>query len=219
MDTSSAVRAYGFPAQIMEAEIERFGVRESFTWGPQTLWLLCGFLWLFYYLVRDIPEVNRATLLFCAGASLLALLGAAYEMRRRNRQIVLYPRGGRIGLYRGGQFQYSFDPAQMVRQSADWIGWIMVLLKLLLPMLLIMVIIGVLMFDGLKQPGPHRWQDMMLFVYAMLFTLFGFVALYRSHMGLAFFWIPNGKGKTNTPLHLHPRELRKIEDPDGMSMR
>src|SRR6185437_15405365 len=75
MDTSSAVRAYGFPAQIMEAEIERFGVRESFTWGPQTLWLLCGFLWLFYYLVRDIPEVNRATLLFCAGASLLALLG------------------------------------------------------------------------------------------------------------------------------------------------
>ena len=44
----------------------------------------------FLFLVRDIPELARNTLLFGAGASLLAALGAGYEMRRRNHQTVLY---------------------------------------------------------------------------------------------------------------------------------
>jgi hypothetical protein len=35
---------------------------------------------------------------------------------------------------------------------------------------------------------------------------------------LAFFWIPNGKGKTNIPLYLHPRELRKIEEGDARAI-
>jgi hypothetical protein len=49
----------------------------------------------------------------------------------------------------------------------------------------------------------------------MLFALFGFVAFYRSHVRLAFFWIPNGKGKTDKGLYLHPGDLHKIEDRDG----
>lgn len=55
MDTSSAIRAFDFPLQINPAEIEYLGVREAFTWGPQALWLLCGLIWIFYFLVRDIP--------------------------------------------------------------------------------------------------------------------------------------------------------------------
>jgi hypothetical protein len=176
MESSSDVRAFDFPLQINQAQIEYLGVRESFTWGPQALWLLCGLVWIFYFLVHDIPELARNTVLFGAGATLLAGLGVAYEMRRRSRQTVLYPLGGRLGLYRRNMFMYSFVPAQMLRVRLDWFGWTVVVCKLLLPMLMMMVIIGVVMFDGLKQSGPHPWQDMALFIYAMFFALFGFVA-------------------------------------------
>jgi hypothetical protein len=124
-----------------------------------------------------------------------------------------------IGLYRGNMFMYSFVPAQMLRVRLDWFGWIVVVCKLLLPMLLLMVIVGVVMFDGLKQSSPHPWQGMALFIYAMLFSLFGFVAFYRSHIRLAFFWIPTGKGKADKGLYLHPRELHKIEDRNGRAIR
>jgi hypothetical protein len=219
MESFPAARAFDFPLQINQAEIEYLGVRESFTWGPQAMWLLCGLIWIFYFLVRDIPELARNTVLFAAGATLLAALGAGYEMRRRNRQTVLYPRGGRIGLYRGNMYKYDFAPGQMRRVRLDFFGWIVVVCKLLLPMLMIMVIIGVVMFDGLKQSGPHPWQDMALFIYAMVFALFGFVAFYRSHIKLVFFWIPNGKGKADTGVYLHSRELHKIEDRDGNAIR
>jgi hypothetical protein len=36
MDFSSAIRAFDFPLQINPGEIEYLGVRESFTWGPQS---------------------------------------------------------------------------------------------------------------------------------------------------------------------------------------
>ncbi|HWH58447.1 MAG TPA: hypothetical protein VN682_12500 [Terriglobales bacterium] len=218
MECSSPVPAFDFPLQINHAEIESLGVRESFTWGPQALWLLCGLIWLFYFLVRDIPELARNTVLFGAGATLLAALGLWYEMRRRNRQAVLFPLGSRIGLYRGNIYQYSFVSAQMLRVRLDLFGWIMVVCKFLLPMLLMMVILGVVMFDGLKHSGPHPWPDVTLFIYAMLFALFGFVAFYRSHITLAFFWIPNSKGKTDRRLYLHPRELHKIEDRYGRAI-
>jgi hypothetical protein len=210
---------FDFPIQINQAEIESLSVRESFTWGPQAMWLLCGLIWFFYLLVRDIPELARNTALFGAGATLLAAIGLGYQMRRRRRQTVLYARGGRIGVYRGSTYNYSFGPAQMHRVRLDYLGWIVVVCKLLLPMVLLMVIVGVVMFDGLKQSGPHPWQDMALFIYAMLFALFGFVAFYRSHIRLAFFWIPSGKGKTDRGLYLHPSELHKIEDGDGRAIR
>lgn len=162
MDTSSAIRAFDFPLQINPAEIEYLGVREAFTWGPQALWLLCGLIWIFYSLVRDIPSLAKNTVLFAAGATLLAALGVGYEMRRRNRQTFLYPLGGRIGLYRGNMYKYSFSPAKMLRVRLDCFGWIVVVCKLLLPMLLLMIIVGVVISDGMKQSGPHPWQDMTL---------------------------------------------------------
>jgi hypothetical protein len=219
MEFLPASRAFDFPLQINHAEIEYLGVSESFTWGPQALWLLCGLIWIFYFLVRDIPDLARNALLFAAGATLLAALGLGYELKRRDRQIFLYPLGGRIGLYWANMYKYSFSPAEMLRVRLDFFGWIVVVCKLLLSMLLVMVILGVVMFDGMKQSGPHPWQDLTLFIYAMLFALFGFVAFYRSHIRLALFWIPNGNGKTERLLYLHPRELHKIEQRDGRAIR
>jgi hypothetical protein len=167
----------------------------------------------------DIPELARNTLLFAAGSTLLAALAVLYEMRRRSWRTVLYPLGGRIAVYRSNAFQYSFSRGAMVRVRLDFFGWIMVLFKLLLPMLMLMAIVGVVMYDALKHSGPQPWQGIALFVYLMLFALFGFVALYRSHIRLAFFWIPNAKGKTDKRLYLDSRELRKIEEGDGRPLR
>lgn len=219
MDSQPTIRTLDFLPQLDRAEIENRCARESFTWGPQALWLLCGLIWLFYLLVRDIPEIVRNTVLFGVGATVLGALAVWYEIRRRKRQVVLCPLRGRIGCYRGNHFQYSFSPEEMVRVRSDFFGRLIIVFKLLVPMLLLMVIVAVVMFDGLKQSHQPRLQDLAVFVYAMLFALFGFVALWRSHFKLAFFWIPNGKGKTNIPLYLHPRELRKIEDGDARAIR
>ena len=157
-------------------------------------------------------------MLFGLGATMLATLAVWYEMRRRKRQAVLCLRG-RVGFYRGNRFQYSFLTEEMVRVRRDFFERLMIVFKLLIPMFLLMVIVAVVMFDGLKQARQLQWQDFALSVYAMLFALFGFVALWRSHFKLAFFWIPNGKGKTSTPFYLHPRELRKIEEGDAQAIR
>jgi hypothetical protein len=219
MDSQLAVRTVDFSPQLDQAEIENRCARESFTWGPQALWLLCGLIWLFYLLVRDVPLLAWNTMLFGLGAAVLAALAVWYEIRRRKRQVVLCPLRGRIGCYRGNRFQYSFLLEEMVRVRPDFFGGLMIIFKLLIPMFLLVVIVAVVMFDGLKQPGVPRLQDLAVFVYAMLFALFGFIALWRSHFKLAFFWIPNGKGKTNTPVYLHPRELRKIEEGDARAIR
>ena len=219
MDSQPAVRTFDFPPHLDQAEIENRCARESFTWGPQALWLLCGLIWLFYLLVRDVPEIARNTVPFGVGATGLAALAVWYEMRRRKRQAVLCPLRGRIGCYRGNRFQYSFLPEEMVRVRPDFFGRLMIIFKLLIPMFLLMVIVAVVMFDGLKEAQRIQWQDFAVFVYAMLFALFGFVAFWRSYFKLAFFWIPNGKGKINMPLYLHPRELRKIEEGDALAIR
>ena len=153
-----------------QAEIENRCARESFTWGPQALWLLCGLIWLFCLVVRDVPELAWNTMLFGVGASLLAALAVWYEIRRRKRQVVLCPLRGRIGCYRGNRFLYSFSPEEMVRVTTDFFGRLMIVFKLLIPMFLLMVIVAVVMFDGLKQPGVPRLQDLAVFVYAMLFA-------------------------------------------------
>jgi hypothetical protein len=151
--------------------------------------------------------------------TVLAALAVWFEIPRRKRRAVLYPLRGRIGCYRGNRFQYSFLPEEMVQVRPDFFSRLLIIFKLLIPMFLLIVIVAVLMFDGLKQASQPRLQDLALFVYAMLFALFGFVALWRSHLKLAFFWIPNGKGKTNKALYLHPRELRKIEEGDAWAIR
>jgi hypothetical protein len=219
MDSQPAISTFDFSPRLDQAEIENRCARESFTWGPQAVWLLCGLIWLFYLVTRDVPELAWNTMFFGLGAAVLAVLAVWYEIQRRKRQAVLCPLRGRIGCYRGNHFQYSFLPEEMARVRSDFFGRLMIIFKLLIPMFLLMVIVAVLLFDGLKQTTQPRLQDLALFVYAMLFALFGFVAVWRSHFKLAFFWIPNGKGKTNTPLYLHPRELRKIEEGDARAIR
>ena len=110
MDSQPAVRTFDFPPRLDQAEIENRCARESFTWGPQALWLLCGLIWVFYLLVSDLPELAWNTMLFGVGATVPATLAVWYEMRRRKRQALLYPLRGRIGCYRGNRFQYSFFP-------------------------------------------------------------------------------------------------------------
>ncbi|HEY2115707.1 MAG TPA: hypothetical protein VGJ51_11480 [Candidatus Angelobacter sp.] len=217
MDSQPAVRTFDFPPRLDQAEIENRCARESFTWGPQALWLLCGLIWLFYLLARDVPELARNTVLLGVGATVLAVLGVWFDVRRRKRQAVLCPLRGRIGCYRTNEFQYSFLPEEMVRVRPDFFDRLLIF-KILVPMLLLMVIVAVVMFDGLKQPHQLRFQDFAIFVYAMLFALFGFIALFRSYFRLAFFWIPNGKGKTNMRLYLHPRELRKIQQGEARAI-
>jgi hypothetical protein len=219
MDSQPAVRTFDFPPHLDQAEIENRCARESFTWGPQTLWLLCGLIWLFYLLVRDIPELAWNTMLFGLGATVPAALAVWYDVRRRRRRVVLCPLQGRIGCYRGNRFQYSFLLREMVRMRPDFFDLLLIVFKLLIPMFLLIVIVAVVMYDGMKQAHLLRFRDIAVFFYAMLFALFGFIALVRSHFRLASFWIPNGKGKTNTSLYLHPRELRKIEEGDARAIR
>jgi hypothetical protein len=99
MDSQPAVRTFDFPPRLDQAEIENRCARESFTWGPQALWLLCGLIWVFYLLVSDLPELAWNTMLFGVGATVPATLAVWYEMRRRKRQALLYPLRGRIGCY------------------------------------------------------------------------------------------------------------------------
>jgi hypothetical protein len=64
MDSQPAIRTFEFSPQLDQAEIENRCARESFTWGPEAVWLLCGLIWLFYLLVRDVPELAWNAMLF-----------------------------------------------------------------------------------------------------------------------------------------------------------
>jgi hypothetical protein len=211
MEPYSGAGTGDFPPHLDDTEIEEHGARESFTWGPQTVWMLCGLVWLFYYYVGDVPELARNTALIGLGMTALGAIGAGYELRRRKRRVVLYAYRGRVGCYSGGVFQYSFAPEEMQRVRKDFFGWMMIVLKGLLPMLMITAGLGVVMYDGWKNASKVRLQDVWLFIYAMLCPIFGFVAILRSNFILAFYWIPNGKGKTDRPAHFLPREVQRLQ--------
>lgn len=213
MEDFSTDRIQEFPPRLGLSEAEAFGMPESFTWGPQALWLLCGLVWNFWFLVRNIPELARNTAPAVAGATLAAALGIAYDLRRRRRRSVLYSEHERIGLYRDGSLQYSFSRAEMRRVRPDFEGWVMLAKSLLLPIVALTVIVGMVMLETLRQPRPPvSWKEMSLFVCVMLFGFFGFAAFYRSFFRLAHFWVPDAKGRPNKVMYLHPRELRKLEN-------
>ena len=97
----------------------------------------------------------------------------------------------------------------MVRVRPDFFGRLLIVFKLLIPMFLLMVIVAVVMFDGLKQPGQPRLQDLALFVYAMLFALFGFVALLRSHLDWLSSGFPTAKARPTCPCICIPESCGK----------
>ncbi|MBZ5529255.1 MAG: hypothetical protein LAN71_15315 [Acidobacteriia bacterium] len=213
METSPAHRTREFPPQLDPAELDLRGAPESFTWGPPAAWLLCVLLWLFFHYLRDAPEVAQYMPLLLLGLLLLAALAAAYDLRRRKRRIVLFPLDGRIGCYREGVLQYSFAPEEMVRVRLYPFDWIMVSLKLLLPLLLLMAGTGVFLYDSLvTSPVPNPRETVLSLGFLIFFSAFGLVASVRSRAILCFFWIPSGNGKTDTPLHLHRRILSKLHD-------
>jgi hypothetical protein len=199
-----------FPAQLDASESEAHAARESFTWGPQTWWMLCALIWLFRYYVRDVPEVARSTMWIALVMTLLGVAGTVFAVRRARRRIVLYARGGQIGCYRGGVFQYSFAPDEMQRVRKDFFSRMMLVLKGLIPLLAIMAILVFVAFEAWKQSATPRAQDLALLLYAILCTIFGFAAMVRSNFILAFFWLPNGNGKTDQPAHFYQRELQKL---------
>ncbi|HXO39553.1 MAG TPA: hypothetical protein VN872_13000 [Candidatus Acidoferrum sp.] len=208
----SGVWTSNFPPHLDEAGNENHIIREAFTWGPQSIWMLCGLVWLFYYYVRDIPQLARNTALIGTAMTALSAIAGAYELRRRRRRISLYPYHERVGCYSGGVFQHSFATEEMRRVRPGFYGWMVIVLKGLLPMLMVTVGLGAVMYDAWRKSTDGHLQDMWLFVYAMLCAIFGFVAILRSNLFLVFFWIPNGKGQTDCPLHLPARELQKLDD-------
>lgn len=215
MESTSVARDHDFPPQLDDSEIANRCARESFTWGPQAWWWLTGLIWLFLFLIRDVPDVARKVLPFALGATVLAGLAVWYEMRKHKRRIALLPRGDRIGCYRANAFQYSFGREEMLLVRKDFFDRLMIVLKLLVPMVLLMVIIAVVIYDGIKQGRRQPGQDIAVFVYAMAYAIFGFIAIYRSNFRLLVFWIPNSEGETNQPLHLHPRELARLAERVG----
>jgi hypothetical protein len=207
-----------FPPHLDSAEIENQGAREAFTWGPQTVWMLCGLVWLFRYYVRDIPELARNTVWIGIAVTALSVIGIGYELRRHRRRLVLYSYRGRVGCYSGGVFQYSFALEEMRRVRPDFFGWMLIVFKGLLPMLMVSVALGAVLYDGWKKASSARLQDIWLFVYAMLCPLFGFVAILRSNLILSFYWIPNGHGKTDLPAHFRAKDLQKLHPKDTSNL-
>jgi len=213
METSFAHGTGNFPPQLDSAELDSRGAAESFTWGPGATWLLCVQLWLFFHYLRDLPEVAKTMPLLLAGLLVVAALAAAFDLRRHRRRIVLFPLDGRLGCYREGALQCSFAPEEMVRVRLYPFHWIMVSLKLLLPLLLLMAGAGLFLYDSLVMhlvPNPRETTIALGFL--LFFAAFGLVASIRSRAILCFFWIPSGNGKTDTPLHLHRRILHKLQE-------
>jgi len=207
VETGSSRFQSEFPAQL-DSQLEIRGAQESFAWGPQTLLFLSGLVELFLFLTRDVKGYNREiTATIAAVAALLAVFAWRYAARRQQRRIVLLPSFGRVGLYQGGVFQYSFAPSAMVRNNISKIYAYHVLFT----MLMLMVIGGFLAWEfirGIRIEG--HVLDLVFALYPLAFAVFGFAASYRSHFRMVWYWIPNGKGKTNKQIGFSREENRKL---------
>lgn len=213
-----SVLAVDFPLRVDDSEVELRAAREAFTWGPQATWLLAGLFWLFFFFVRDIRDLARNTVFLALGATVLGALGLFYEIRRRKRRVALYPLGARLGCYHQGAFQYSFAPEEMVRVRTDFFDRLFVVLKMVLPFLMIAIILVVIIVDGaMSHPLPFKPLEILLLLYPLGFTVFALVAVIRAHFVLRFFWIPNGKRKTDRPAHFSREDLRKLDIACGPS--
>jgi hypothetical protein len=207
VETGSSRFQTEFPAQL-DSQLEMRGAQESFSWGPQTLWFLSGLVELFLYVARDVKEYNRQiTATIAAAAALLAILAWRYAARRQRRHIVLLPVSGWVGLYQGGVFQYSFSPSAMVRNRISKIY----AFHMLFSMFLLVVIAFVLAWDSLRgNPIKGHLPEVAFSLYPLAFALFAFVAVLRSHFRMVWYWIPNGRGKTDKAIGFSRAENRKL---------
>src|SRR5215469_14421664 len=134
MGSSLTLATSGFPAVLDETEIELRGARQAFGWGPQCLWLLCGLIWLFVYVVRDVRDVATSVGLIGLGVTFFGVIAIFYERRRRARRIVLFPSGGLIGCYRGGKLLYGFPREHFSPVRKDWFERAVLLIKVIIPL-------------------------------------------------------------------------------------
>jgi hypothetical protein len=210
MRSWSTIAAADFPAQLDESEIEARGARQAFGWGPQCLWLLCGLIWLFVYIVRDVREVALSLSFIAIGVTFFSVIAWFYERKRRRQQIVLFPSGETIGCYRGGKFQYSFLRENMSPVRKDFFESAMLVIKVIIPLVAIAaVIVFGIVYSFVKEPQNLRVEDEVMMIYALFSTLFGLYAVVRSIFILRHYWIPNGKGKAQS-LYMERRELIKL---------
>lgn len=210
MGSWSTITAADFPAQLDESEIEARGACQAFGWGPQCLWLLCGLIWVFVDVVRDIREVAWPLSFIGLGVTFFSMIAWSYERKRRRQQIVLFPLGEIIGFYRGGKFQYSFPRENMSPVRKDFFESAMLIIKVIIPLgaVAAALIFGII-YSLVKEPQKLRVEDGILMVYALFFTLFGLYAVVRSIFILRHYWIPDGKGKAQS-LYMERKELIKL---------
>jgi hypothetical protein len=211
MRSWSTIAAADFPAQLDESEIEARGARQAFGWGPQCLWLLCGLIWLFAYIVRDVREVALSLSFIAIGVTFFSVIAWFYQRKRRRNQIVLFPSGEIIGCYRGGRFQYSFPREHLSPVRKDFFESAMLVIKVIIPLgaIAATLVFGII-YGFVKETQQLRVEDEILMIYALFFTLFGLYAVVRSIFILRHYWIPDGKGKARS-LYLERRELIKLD--------
>lgn len=196
-----------FPAQL-DSETETRGARESFPWGPQTILFFCGLVLLYLFVARDAGLFwNWITNGIAGATALLAALAVRYAAKRNRRRIVFLPWSGRVGLYRGGVFQYSFASPEMLRNPVSTLYT----LHELFVMLAMIAIGGLILWEGVvRNPAKSSPADLALGLYPLFFAIFGLVAVVRSHVLMHWYWIPNGKGKTTLAIGFSRKENRKL---------
>ena len=210
MGSSLTLDASGFPAVLDETEIELRGARQDFGWGPQCLWLICGLIWLFVYVVRDVREAATSVGLIGLGVTFFGVIAVVHDRRRRSRRIVLFPSGDLIACYRDGKFQYAFPRGHFNPVRKDWFERAMLLIKVIIPLTVIAaVLVFGIVYSLMKERQNIRLADAILMLYALFFALFGVYAVIRSTFILQSYWIPDGKGKAES-LYLERRELQKL---------
>lgn len=210
MESWSTIHATDFPAQLDESEIDARGARQAFGWGPQCLWLLCGLIWVFVYVVREVREVALSLSFIGIGVTFFSVIAWFYERRRLRQQIVLFPSGEMIGCYCGGKFQYSFPREHLSPVRKDFFESAMLLIKVIVPLgaIAAALVFGII-YSFVKEPQKLRVGDEILMIYALFFTLFGLYAVVRSIFILRHYWIPDGRGKAKS-LYMERRELIKL---------
>jgi uncharacterized membrane protein YfcA len=210
MGSWSTIAAADFPAQLDESEIETRGVRQAFGWGAQCLWLLCGLIWLFVYIVRDVREAAMSVSFIAIGVTFFSVIAWFYERKRRRQQIVLFPSGEIIGCYHGGKFQYSFPYEHLKPVRKDFFESALLVIKVIIPLgaVAAALVFGII-YSFVNETQKLRVEDEILMIYALFFTLFGLYAVVRSIFVLRHYWIPDGKGKAQS-LYMERRELIKL---------
>jgi len=194
-----------FPASINGA-LESRAVRESLTWGPQAALLLCGFVWLVLYGVRNDELVrDPITIGIGLGASVLGAFAVIQILRRHARRVVIVPMADEVGVYREGRFAYRFPTSALQKDSFDWIYPI----KMLIFTGILVLIMGGILAVELQRVSPAS-NDLWAFAYLFGYACFAFFSIVRSQFFLVWYWIPEGPEGGKRRVGFPRRKARRL---------